>query len=75
MQLAIKDVVCKCGHANQINRKTDWCEKCGMKIFYDEKDQKRNKYAVFYTYVLLFGIIGFLAFVFVELLLVPAFRM
>jgi hypothetical protein len=30
---------------------------------------------VLYTYILLFGVIGFLAFVFVELLLIPSLQL
>ena len=74
-QLEVKETTCHCGHVNIITRKTDWCEKCGHKIYYTEKDKKAHKYSVLYAYVLLFGVIGFLSYVFVELLLVPSLNL
>lgn len=75
MQLAERETTCTCGHINRISNETDWCLKCGNKIYYHEKNQKIHKYSVLYTYILLFGVIGFLAFVFVELLLIPSLQL
>ena len=74
MRLKPKEVTCECGHTSVIDRDTDWCTKCCSRIFYTEKGRRYGKINTFYMYVVVGGVICFLTYVFVELILNPTLK-
>ena len=71
MRLEEKEITCQCGHTLMIDRSSDWCTKCAKRVFYDPKDERFNKINTYYMYTVVFGVIFFLTYVFVELIATP----
>ncbi len=73
-RLPEKEVLCQCGHTVVMDRSQDWCEKCARRIHYSEKDRRRGKWNTLYFYTVMFFVILFLSYVFIELILDPVFK-
>jgi len=71
MNLTPKTVQCNCGQEFSLERSSIWCNKCGKRVFYYEKDKRGEKFNSYYMYVVVLGVITFLTYVFVELILEP----
>jgi len=71
MNITPKTVRCDCGQEFILERSSIWCNKCGKRVFYHEKDKRGEKFNSYYMYVVVFGVITFLTYIFVELILVP----
>ncbi len=71
MKLTPKTVQCECGQEHTLERGSKWCNMCGKQVFYSKKDKRTAKLNSYYMYVIVFGVIVFLTYVFVELILEP----
>ncbi len=71
MNITPKTVRCDCGQEHRLERSSLWCNKCGKRVFYYEKDKRGEKFNSYYMYIVVFGVITFLIYIFVELILVP----
>jgi predicted nucleic acid-binding Zn ribbon protein len=71
MSLPPKEATCDCGHTITLEKQYEWCEKCMHKIFYHQKDKRRDKINTYYIYAVIVAVILFLGFVFTELIAVP----
>ncbi len=71
MSLPPKEVQCDCGHTFITDRQSDWCTKCCNKVFYDLKDKRLNKLSNYYFYTLAIVVISFLAYFFMDMILIP----
>ena len=71
MNISPKTVRCDCGQEHLLERSSIWCNKCGKRVFYDEKDKRGAKINSIYMYVVVFGVITFLTYIFIELILEP----
>lgn len=69
MNLEPKEIVCNCGAPATIERETDWCTKCGKRIYYSKKARTRGKINEIYFYFAIFGGITVVIYFFIELLL------
>ncbi len=74
-RLPPKEITCDCGNRMFLERETDWCDKCVSRVFYNEKDKKRNALNKWYYFVILLGVITFLAYFFIEMILTPVLNM
>ena len=70
-KLTPKEIQCDCGHTFTIDRKRYWCEKCANPVYYDAKDKKKHKYNTMYVYGVILGVITFLTYIFIELIVTP----
>ena len=62
-------VTCDCGHTFTTDRKTDWCDKCGKRVFKDPKDKRRHKYNQIYYFAIIVLAVTFIGWVFLEMLM------
>ncbi len=69
-----KEVTCKCGHVLEIEKESTWCDKCGEKVYIDAKKGRYYKMNHIYFYLLLFGSISFLTYLFIELIINPVLK-
>ena len=74
-QFPPKDVQCKCGNVLTIEKRSDWCTKCARKVFYHKKDRRWNKINNIYLGITVIGIMSFLAYVFIKLILIPVSKL
>lgn len=70
-KLTPKEVQCDCGHTFTIDRRRYWCEKCANPVYYDLKEKKHHKNNTIYVYAVFLGVITFLTYIFVELIVTP----
>ncbi|MDM8525001.1 hypothetical protein QUF80_16645 [Desulfococcaceae bacterium HSG8] len=70
-----KEIRCECGNTLTIERDSDWCLKCGSQIFYDQKARRAHKINNYYMYTVIILVMFFLAYVFVELIAIPAMNL
>ncbi len=71
MSLPAKNVTCKCGYTAALEKSHVWCDKCGRKIFYDPKDQRRHQWNTYYIYTIMILVFGFIGYLFFELVARP----
>jgi hypothetical protein len=71
MSLPPKELRCRCGHTLVTDKKKTWCTKCMQPVFYDPKDQRANRLTNYYVCAALIIVVGFLAYVFIELIMSP----
>ena len=71
MNLPSKTVQCKCGQEHVLEKKSRWCNKCGKRVFYHEKDNFKNTLNNIYVYTVVISSISFITYAFIELVLVP----
>ena len=71
MRLPPKEIVCKCGHASIIESKKLLCVKCGKYIFYDPQEKRRYQIKSTYVVVMFALALGFLTYVFIEMIATP----
>ncbi len=69
MKLAPMEIPCSCGKFMVMDSERDWCDYCGRRMFYHEKDRKMQKINKLLGLAMAAGIITFLVYVFVELIL------
>jgi hypothetical protein len=71
MRLPPKEVVCKCGHASVLETKKLLCVKCGKYVFYDAQEKKRHRARSTYGVVMLALALGFVTYLFIEMIVSP----
>lgn len=71
MSLPPKELRCRCGHTFVTDKNKTWCTKCMQPVFYDPKDQRANRVSTWYFYTVVVLVMGFLAYLFIELIMVP----
>ena len=71
MSLPPKELRCSCGHTFISDQKKTWCSRCMKPVFYDPKDQRASRLNTYYFYAMVVLVVGFLTYLFVELILVP----
>ena len=68
-----KEITCQCGHSMTIAMDKIRCIKCGKYVFYTEKDQHRHRVSSIYFVLILAAVIGFLTYLFIEMIVEPLF--
>lgn len=71
MSLPPKELRCRCGHTFVTDQKKTWCTQCMQPVFYDPKDRRANRLTSWYFYAGVVFTLAFLAYVFIELIVVP----
>ena len=71
MSLKPKQVTCQCGHTFITTRDRSWCERCADPVYYHLKDKNKNKWNHIYVTGVIVAVVGFLAYVFMELIASP----
>ena len=71
MKLSPKEVVCDCGHSQMLDRSKLMCTKCGKYMFYDPRDKRKHKINKAYTVILIAAAMGFVAYIFIEMIVDP----
>ncbi len=74
-KLPPKEVQCDCGHTFTIDQKRHWCEKCANPVYYHEKEKNKHKYNSIYIYVVIFAVMTFLTYIFIEVIVDPFMSM
>jgi acetone carboxylase gamma subunit len=62
--LPAKEIRCKCGHSFTVDRKRDWCPKCGRTVYYDSKDAFYGKLNTIYMTCMVFLGFGLLVYLY-----------
>ena len=62
---------CACGNPITVDRHRTWCEKCGQPVYYNAKDQNHHKLNTIYVGAMIVLVLGFLTYVFIELIAEP----
>ena len=68
------EVACQCGNVVVVDRKRIWCTRCGKPVYRDPQKQRLHKFNNAYMMVLIIGVIGFVAFMFNEMIAIPIFK-
>lgn len=71
MSLPPKELRCRCGHTFVTDKKKTWCTQCMQPVFYKSKDQRANRLTTWYFYAAVAFTLAFLAYVFIEIIIVP----
>ena len=71
MPLKKKTVTCQCGATYEIDKPSHWCTACGRQIFYSENAQRRHRWNTYLVWGGLLSAIGFLVYIFIEMIAVP----
>ena len=71
MPMPPKDITCKCGHISTLQTAKLLCIKCGKYVFYNDKERRRHQMATYYTVALFLMAFGFLAYLFMEMIVTP----
>jgi len=66
-----KEVVCKCGHVSTLETNKLMCIKCGKYIFYDSQEKRRHHAKTIYAIVMLALGLGFITYLFIEMIVTP----
>ncbi len=70
-KLPPKEVQCDCGHKFVSDRPRYWCEKCAKPVFYYPKDKRKEKWNTYYLWGVIFAVMTFLTYIFLELIVKP----
>jgi hypothetical protein len=68
-RLSPKEVECKCGNKMVLDRRRDWCTKCGQALYYNPKDQKKHTYNYYYTLTLMLFFFSLVTYFFIEMVM------
>jgi hypothetical protein len=71
MPLQPRDIACSCGHVTRLASNKLLCIKCGKYVFYDEAAKRAHRRQTLYATTILVLALGFVAYFFVEIVLVP----
>ncbi len=71
MPLKPKQVTCQCGNTFVSSRDRIWCEKCADAVYYHDKDKNKTKLNNIYVTGVIVAVVGFLTYVFMELIAHP----
>ena len=74
MALETKTVTCQCGATYQIAKPYHWCTACGRQVFYSERIRRRHKFSTYYLYGVMFVVITFVTYIFIELIARPLIK-
>lgn len=74
MDYPAKEMTCTCGNTVTVDRKRVWCTQCGKPVYHDPKAQRLHRLNNFYLTGLIILVLGFLAFIFIEVVAVPIFK-
>ena len=68
-----REVSCTCGRVTTLATPKLRCEQCGRYLFYDETEKRRHRNSTIYTAVLFVSALGFITYLFIEMVVVPLF--
>jgi len=71
MEYQPKEIHCRCGHAIEVSRKSDYCSKCGNKIYYDDKQNRKHRLNSYYMSALVLAVVTFVVYIYIELIATP----
>ena len=74
MSVEEREVSCPCGHRYLSSLATNWCPKCGKRIYNSDKERRRHKVNTFYFYGVSLLALSALAYFFVELIFIPIMK-
>ena len=74
MRLPSKEVVCQCGHVSVLETKKLLCIKCGKYVFYNPQEKRRHQAKTIYAVVMLALGLGFITYLFLEMIVTPLLR-
>jgi hypothetical protein len=73
MLLPKKDVRCQCGHTMTLTTRHLICVKCARDLYYDESERRRHRRNKIYVLCIFAAALGFMAYLFIEIVAVPFF--
>ena len=65
---------CACGNTVVVDRERVWCTKCGKPVYHNPKAQRLHKINNYYLTGIIVFVIAFLAFIFIEVVAIPIFK-
>ena len=71
MPFSPKDVVCKCGQKTTLTTRKLLCVKCGKYVFYNDNEKRSHLMNSLYVLAMMALGIGFLTFLFMEMIVSP----
>ena len=74
MSMRPKEIVCKCGHVSVLETKKLMCIKCGKYVFYNSQEKRRHQAKTIYAVVMLALGLGFITYLFLEMIVTPLLR-
>jgi hypothetical protein len=74
MHLTPKEVACKCGHVSTLETNKLLCIKCGKYVFYNSQEKRRHQAKTIYAVVMLALGLGFVTYLFIEMIVTPLLR-
>jgi hypothetical protein len=75
MALEPKTVTCQCGAEYRIRRPVHYCTACGRAVFYSEGYRRRDRLNNYYVYLAVAVVIGFVVYIFIEMIADPLLKM
>lgn len=69
-----KEVQCECGNVIVVDKKRIWCTKCGKPVYHNPKEQRWHKINNYYFMGVIFLVLAFLAFIFIEVIAIPIMK-
>jgi len=73
MRLPPKEIACECGHISVLETKKLLCIKCGKYVFYDPEEKRKHRAKTIYAVVMLALGLGFVTYLFIEMIITPLF--
>ena len=74
MRLPHKEVVCPCGHVSALETEKLLCIKCGKYVFYNLQEKRKHRTKTIYAVVMLALGLGFVTYLFLEMIVTPLLR-
>lgn len=68
-----REVGCTCGRKMTLSTPALRCEHCGRTVFYDDNERRRHRIRVGVTTLLMLAAFGLVAYLFIEMVVVPFF--
>ena len=75
MALEPRTVTCQCGAEYRICKAVHYCTACGKAVFYSEQHRRRHKLNSYYVYVAAALVMGFVVYIFIEMIVDPLLKM
>ena len=66
-----KELTCVCGNTFISQQRSNWCRSCGKQLFYNEADNRKNRFNRIYITLIMVMFIGIVAYFFIEIVLTP----
>ena len=75
MPLETRSVTCQCGAEYRIRKPVHYCTACGQTVFYSDRHRRKHRLNNYYVYVAVALVIGFVVYIFIEMIADPLLKM